>query len=129
MLVHDRPESDLTRALAREGHDVLTLSDGSAARRLLGVFKPELILIVVADDPPIVCRDLRLAAPDTPIVAITQRNSAAERISALDAGADDCLGRPFQRQELIARMRAAHRRVQLTMRTVRADHADRTVSS
>ena len=128
MLVHDRPESDLTRTLAREGHDVLTLSDGVEARRLLGVFKPELILIV-ADDPPIVCRDLRLAAPDTPIVAITHRDSADERISALEAGADDCLGRPFQRQELIARMRAAHRRVQLTMRAARADHAERAVSS
>ena len=49
-------------------------------------------------------------APDVPIVAIVANDDVDDRVGALAAGADDCLGRPFHRPELIARIHAASRR-------------------
>jgi two-component system, OmpR family, response regulator len=56
------------------------------------------------------CRRLRKAGIATPIVMLVGRDAVAERIAGLDAGADDCLGRPFHMVELLARMRALARR-------------------
>ena len=73
------------------------------------VFKPEMI-VVAAQNTVVTCRDLRSQAREVPIIAIVASDDAEERVAALNAGADDCLGRPFHRAELIARMRAAKRR-------------------
>ena len=58
-----------------------------------------------------VCRRIR-AAKNTPIIMITARDSVLDRISGLDSGADDYISKPFQIEELLARMRAIFRRVE-----------------
>ena len=109
LLVHGDPEPELTRALAREGHDVLPVAEDGRPARFLGVFKPAVVLVVVRGTAEL-CRDLRRQAPRVPIVAIVPSRNLDEIIPALNAGADDCLGRPFHRAELIARLIAARRR-------------------
>ena len=58
-----------------------------------------------------VCRRIR-AVKNTPIIMITARDSVLDRISGLDSGADDYISKPFQIEELLARMRAIFRRVE-----------------
>jgi DNA-binding response OmpR family regulator len=111
LLVHRQPQSELVRLLAREGHDVLAVRDEERPIRFLGVFKAELVL-VATDDPVTTCRAIRRAAPEISILVLLPTQSLDSRIAALDAGADDCLGTPFHRPELAARMRAAQRRRQ-----------------
>jgi DNA-binding response OmpR family regulator len=110
LLVHGCAEPELIRTLAHDGHDVLNVTADDIHARLLRVFNPGLILIAT-DDCATTCRELRRAAPSIPIVAIASGDSVDERIGALEAGADDCVSRPFQRAELIARVRAVARRV------------------
>lgn len=109
LLVHYRPEPELTRTLAHEGHDVLTVGIDERPTRFLAVFEPDVVL-VVAPDASKASRDLRRHSPDVPIVAIVANDDVDDRVGALAAGADDCLGRPFRRPELIARIHAASRR-------------------
>lgn len=58
-----------------------------------------------------VCRRIR-AVKNTPIIMITARDSVLDRISGLDSGADDYISKPFQIEELLARMRAIFRRIE-----------------
>jgi DNA-binding response OmpR family regulator len=109
LFMHSREKPELARTLARDGHDVLAVADDEHAARLMRVFKPEMI-VVAARDTVLACRDLRSQACEVPIIAIVASDDAEERVAALNAGADDCLGRPFHRAELIAGMRAAERR-------------------
>jgi two-component system OmpR family response regulator/two-component system response regulator QseB len=57
-----------------------------------------------------VLRQLRRSKSRTPVLILTARDRVSDRISGLDAGADDYLGKPFDLQEMIARLRALHRR-------------------
>jgi two-component system response regulator MprA len=57
-----------------------------------------------------VCRQLRSTGDDLPILVLTARDSVSERVSGLDAGADDYLPKPFALEELLARLRALLRR-------------------
>ncbi|MGZ4183262.1 MAG: response regulator transcription factor [Solirubrobacteraceae bacterium] len=121
LLVHGEPEPELARTMAQEGHDVLAVAEDGRPAQCLGVFKPEVVL-VVAPDAADICHDLRRQAPDVAIVAIVPSRNVDQVIAALEAGADDCLGRPFHRAELIARVIAARRRGAVTPeRSVPAD--------
>ena len=111
LLVHRRPEPELVRLLAREGHDVLAVRNEDRPIRFLGVFKAELLLIAT-DDPVTICRAIRRAAPGISILVLFPTQSLDLRVATLDAGADDCLGTPFHRRELAARMQAAQQRRQ-----------------
>ncbi len=113
LLVHQYPEPELTRDLAREGHDVLTVAETERPERFLGVFKPAVVLVIGLDAAE-TCRELRRRGPDVAIVAIVLSRDVDERVAALEAGADDCLGTPVVRAELSARIRAARRRRTLT---------------
>jgi DNA-binding response OmpR family regulator len=113
LLVHPGPEPELTRTLAHQGADVLTVADDERPVPLLAVFKPDVVL-VVARDCAEMCHELRRAAPEVAIVAIVASVYVEDLIAALEAGADDCLSRPFHRRELVARIRAARRRTMLT---------------
>lgn len=108
LLVHGRPEPELVRLLAREGHDVLTVGEHERPVRFLGVFKPDLVLIAT-HDPVAICSAVRGAAPGVSILVLQPIQDLDLRIAALEAGADDCLGTQFHRQELFARMRATRR--------------------
>ena len=109
LLIHGGPEPQLTRELARGGHDVLAVAAQEQATRLLGVFNPHVIVVATADVAR-TCRELRGHAASTPIVAIAADRDLDVRIAALEAGADDCVSSPFHPAELTARMRAALRR-------------------
>ncbi|MBO0685299.1 MAG: response regulator transcription factor, partial [Candidatus Dormibacteraeota bacterium] len=74
--------------------------------------QPDLVildLMLPGMDGVEVCRRLRLAG-DVPVLMLTARESTAERVQGLDSGADDYLVKPFEKDELLARMRALLRR-------------------
>ena len=103
----------LTVALQREGFLVETASDGQEAIARFDATKPALVLLDVML-PKIsgvdVCRDLR-ARSRVPIIMVTARNSEIDAVVGLEVGADDYVTKPFRLRELIARVRAALRRV------------------
>jgi two-component system, OmpR family, response regulator len=105
LLVTDRRDEQLACALARDGHDVLSVDAPEAAIRLTSVFAPEVIVFVGTS-----CRDVRRAVPAAGIIALVRGQDVEERISALQAGADDCLASPWSDAELRARVRAMGRR-------------------
>lgn len=101
------------RALAFEGYDVTQAGDGSEALRLVAVERPDAMVldVVMAEVGGLeVCRELRAAGDDLPILVLTARHTVADRVAGLDAGADDYLVKPFALEELLARLRALLRR-------------------
>jgi two-component system response regulator RegX3 len=103
----------LSVALQREGFLVETAADGPEAIARFDANKPALVLLDVML-PKIsgvdVCRDLR-ARSRVPIIMVTARNSEIDAVVGLEVGADDYVTKPFRLRELIARVRAALRRV------------------
>ncbi|MGQ0679666.1 MAG: response regulator transcription factor [Actinomycetota bacterium] len=115
MVVDDEPavRDALLRALRLESYEVEAASDGSEALRKLALSSPDLIVLDVLMpqvDGLEVCRRLRRAGDATPILMLTARDSVANRVEGLDAGADDYLVKPFALDELLARVRALLRR-------------------
>ena len=103
----------LKRALALEGYDVELAPDGQEALRLLALSAPDAIvldLLMPLVDGLEVCRRIRAAGDETPILILTARDSVGDRVTGLDAGADDYLVKPFALEELLARLRALLRR-------------------
>ncbi len=105
LLVAERRDEQLARVLARDGHEVVSVDAPEAAIRLSGVFTPEVIVFVGTS-----CHDVRCAVPAAGIIALVRGQDVEERISALQAGADDCLASPWSDAELRARVRAMGRR-------------------
>src|SRR5581483_1573120 len=110
----DRAVRDsIERALAFEGYEVGTASDGAEALERVSATEPDAIVLDVMMprvDGLDVCRALRARGDRTPILILTARHKVADRVSGLDAGADDYLGKPFALEELLARLRALLRR-------------------
>jgi DNA-binding response OmpR family regulator len=105
--------SKLAPFLERTGFRVDVAGDGEAALQRVASFAPDLIVLDVLMpklDGREVCRRLRAAGNWTPIIMLTQVGEATERAMALEEGADDYLNKPFDPQELVARMRAVLRR-------------------
>ncbi len=103
----------LRRSLAFNGYTVETASDGLEALEKVVANRPDLLILDVMMprlDGLEVCRRLRSAGDDLPILVLTARDSVSERVSGLDAGADDYLPKPFALEELLARLRALLRR-------------------
>ena len=102
----------LRRSLRQEGHEVRTAADGEDALKLASEFVPDLVVLDLGLpklDGVEVCRRLR-SGGDVPILILTARTDTGDRVEGLDAGADDYLVKPFERAELLARMRALLRR-------------------
>jgi two-component system, OmpR family, response regulator MprA len=102
----------LRRFLRQEGHDVRTATDGDGALPAAVEFVPDLVILdlgLPGLDGVEVCRRLR-AQGDVPILILTARTELEDRVEGLDSGADDYLVKPFERQELLARIRALLRR-------------------
>jgi DNA-binding response OmpR family regulator len=102
----------LQRSLRMEGYEVRTAADGHAALEQGHAFAPDLVILDLGLpklDGVDVARELR-ADDDVPILILTARDALESRVEGLDAGADDYLVKPFERQELLARMRALLRR-------------------
>ena len=102
----------LRRTLRQEGHEVRSSVDGVEALRAAEEFVPDLVILdlgLPGLDGVEVCRRLRVDS-DVPILILTARSELGDRVEGLDSGADDYLVKPFERQELLARMRALMRR-------------------
>jgi two-component system response regulator MprA len=103
----------LERTLAAEGYAVAAVADGGAALAQVERSLPDLIVLDVAMpglDGLAVTRRLRAKGLPVPILLLTARDALAERVAGLDAGADDYLVKPFEVDELTARVRALLRR-------------------
>jgi DNA-binding response OmpR family regulator len=102
----------LRRSLRMEGYDVRVAGDGVGALDEASVFEPDAVVLDLGLprlDGVEVCRRLR-ADGDVPILMLTARDGVDARVAGLDSGADDYLVKPFERQELLARLRALLRR-------------------
>jgi DNA-binding response OmpR family regulator len=102
----------LRRSLRLEGYDVRVTGDGVGALDEAVVFEPDAVVLDLGLprlDGVEVCRRLR-AEGDVPILMLTARDGLDARVEGLDSGADDYLVKPFERQELLARLRALLRR-------------------
>jgi two-component system, OmpR family, response regulator MprA len=102
----------LRRSLRNEGYEVRTSADGVEALDIATGFVPDLVVLdlgLPGLDGIEVCRKLRTDG-DVPILMLTARAETEDRVIGLDSGADDYLVKPFERQELLARIRALLRR-------------------
>jgi two-component system OmpR family response regulator len=138
LVVEDSPKLArfLVRALAEEGHAVDQVADGPAALERAGANAYDALVLdwmLPGMDGVAVCRSLRDRGVRTPILMLTARAEVGERITGLDAGADDYLTKPFDLGELLARVRALGRRAAapgtLRLGPLSIDVAARRVSS
>jgi DNA-binding response OmpR family regulator len=102
----------LQRSLRLEGYETRIAGDGEVALVAANDFVPDLVVLDLGLpklDGMDVARRLR-ETDDVPILMLTARDALESRVEGLDAGADDYLVKPFERQELLARLRALLRR-------------------
>src|ERR671923_2962448 len=102
----------LQRSLRMEGYEVRIAGDGVAALDEAHAFLPDLVILDLGLprlDGVDVAKTLRQSG-DVPILVLTARDALESRVEGLDSGADDYLVKPFERQELLARLRALLRR-------------------
>ncbi|MFD9705102.1 response regulator transcription factor [Lentzea sp. NPDC059081] len=103
----------LRRSLQFNGYQVETAGDGMQALESVTSARPDAMVLDVMMprlDGLEVCRRLRSTGDDLPILVLTARDAVSDRVSGLDAGADDYLPKPFALEELLARLRALLRR-------------------
>jgi DNA-binding response OmpR family regulator len=115
LVVEDDRElaSILERALAEQLYAVEVAHDGETARHLAITEEYSAILLdlmIPGIDGVAVCRAIREAGKQTPVVMLTARDAIGDRVQGLDAGADDYVVKPFAMEELLARVRAQLRR-------------------
>lgn len=108
-----RLRSVVSRGLAEEGYAVDTARDGEEAQYLAGINEYDLVLLDIMMpkmDGLTVCKALRASQQEVPVLMLTARDAVSDRVTGLDAGADDYLVKPFAFEELLARVRALIRR-------------------
>jgi DNA-binding response OmpR family regulator len=129
--------SVLERGLRENGYVVDTVADGAAALRYLRAYEYDVAVLdwrMPEQTGLEVVEAVRRAGDPTPILMLTARDTAADRVTGLDSGADDYLVKPFEISELFARIRALQRRPPLTLQPIlecadlRFDPATREVS-
>ena len=114
----------LVRALQLEGYTVAAANNGAEALDAVRQAEPDVLLLDVSMplvDGLTVCRVLRSEENRLPVLMLTARTETSDRVAGLDAGADDYLSKPFDLDELLARVRALLRRS--VYGTEPADHA------
>jgi DNA-binding response OmpR family regulator len=112
-----RLSSIIKRGLVEEGYAVDAVYDGEDGEYFSETTSYDLILLDIMlpkKDGFQVCRSLRQKKVNTPILMLTAKDTVEDRVSGLDAGADDYLVKPFAFNELFARIRALLRRESLT---------------
>ena len=105
----------LADVLDGEGYRALTAADGEIGLRKAVEEKPDLILLDIMMpklDGYAVCAELRRLGNAVPVLMLTAKGQVEDRVTGLDAGADDYLVKPFSTEELLARVRALLRRSQ-----------------
>lgn len=116
MVVDDEPElrTLLSEYFGRHGFDVRAAGDAAAARALVAAGAPALAVLDVnmpGENGLSLARWLREAHPKVGIVMLTTAGESVDRIVGLELGADDYIPKPFEMRELLARVRAVHRRL------------------
>jgi two-component system response regulator MprA len=134
----DRSVRDsLSRLLKFEGYKIVSAEDGEAAVAALekgGVDIALLDWMMPKLDGLAVCRWMRRQKIDTPVLMLTAKGDTSDRVAGLDAGADDYLTKPYESDELLARVRALLRRTAskeggvLSLGDLTIDEAGRTAS-
>lgn len=122
LLIEDDSDvrSAVERVLGGAGYLVQSASDGQSGLALALSQRPELVLVDVGlpdRDGVSVTRELREKGFRSPILMLTARGTVSDKVSGLEAGADDYLPKPFDLNELIARVKALLRRA-----SMEADH-------
>jgi two-component system response regulator MprA len=115
----------LQRGLVLEGYDIAVALDGFAGMRSAREEKPDLVILdwmLPKMDGLAVCQDIREIG-SIPILMLTAKDSVRDRVEGLDAGADDYMVKPFDLNELLARVRALLRRTKQERVTV-LEYAD-----
>ncbi|NND74584.1 MAG: response regulator transcription factor [Ilumatobacter sp.] len=105
----------LVRALDLEGYRVEAVTNGAEALDAVRAAPPDVLLLDVSMplvDGLTVCRVLRSEKNRLPVLMLTARTETSDRVAGLDAGADDYLAKPYELDELLARLRALLRRVE-----------------
>ena len=115
LLVEDerRVASFIERGLKEEGFGVDLVLDGQGALYLSEINPYDVIILDVmlpSKDGLTLCREFRAKKIASPILMLTAKNSVKDKVLGLNAGADDYLGKPFEFEELLARVRALIRR-------------------
>ncbi|MEU3982939.1 response regulator transcription factor [Streptomyces sp. NPDC026672] len=115
LIVDDEPavREALQRSLAFEGYDTEVAVDGADALEKAAAYQPDLVVLDIQMprmDGLTAARRIRGAGTTTPILMLTARDTVGDRVTGLDAGADDYLVKPFELDELFARIRALLRR-------------------
>ncbi len=115
LVVDDEPQIRrvMRTSLSKHGYEVIDARSGKEALARLREELPDLVLLDL-NLPGIqgleACRMIR-ASSEVPIIILSVRNTEKDKVQALDAGADDYVTKPFSTEELLARIRAAFRRV------------------
>jgi two-component system, OmpR family, response regulator MprA len=114
-VVEDEPQIAqlLASGLRYKGFEVYVVPNGAGALDQVAQLRPDLVLldVMLPDiDGFEVCRRLRAQDAALPILMLTARNALAEKVAGLDCGADDYITKPFDFDELLARIRAGLRR-------------------
>ncbi|MCC6147226.1 MAG: response regulator transcription factor [Anaerolineaceae bacterium] len=105
----------LRRGLAYDGYQIEVALDGETGLALAREYHPDLILLdlmLPGMDGLEICQRLRASGGNTPILILTAKDALQDRILGLDSGADDYMVKPFELDELLARLRALLRRTQ-----------------
>lgn len=115
LLVDDDPELRqlLATYLGRHGYDTLLLPDTRQIDAYLERYRPQLVildLMMPGEDGLAACRRLRGRGETLPVIMLTARDEAVDRVIGLEMGADDYVGKPFDPRELVARIDAVLRR-------------------
>ncbi|GAA2732028.1 response regulator transcription factor [Actinocorallia aurantiaca] len=115
LVVDDEPalRQAISSSLIFEGYRVSEAADGVEALELAEKVRPDLIVLDVLMprmDGLTACRRLRTQGDRVPVLMLTARDMVGDRVTGLDAGADDYLVKPFELDELLARIRALLRR-------------------
>ncbi|MGF7049319.1 two-component system response regulator VicR [Paenibacillus sp. DS2015] len=110
----EQPIADILKFnLEKEGYDVICALDGISAVELALTMKPDLILLdlmLPGKDGMDVCREVRAAHLQMPIIMLTAKDGEIDKVLGLELGADDYVTKPFSTRELLARVKAHMRR-------------------
>ncbi|MFJ4619861.1 response regulator transcription factor [Streptomyces sp. NPDC088812] len=133
LIVDDEPavREALQRSLAFEGYDTEVAVDGADALEKATVYRPDLVILDIQMprmDGLTAARRIRGAGDTTPILMLTARDTVGDRVTGLDAGADDYLVKPFELDELFARVRALLRRSSYASAQTEDVHDDEALS-
>ncbi|RHR10374.1 DNA-binding response regulator [Pseudoflavonifractor sp. AF19-9AC] len=112
--------------LSREGYDTLEAYDGPTGLQLALEQNPDLILLdlmLPGMNGFDVCRKVRQSGSSTPILMLTAREEEADKVLGLELGADDYITKPFSMRELLARVKANIRRVEMAPPAAQAEES------